>query len=451
MKNYDAVIIGFGKAGKTLAGKLGAMGKDVALIEKSNKMYGGTCINVGCIPSKSLVHSGMEAKLNDNKAFADKKAFYKNSMEKKRELVKKLRDKNYDKVNSGKTVTVIDGIASFVDSHTIEIKKESEVVKITGEKIYINTGATSVIPKIKGVENNPFVYYSDGMLDLEVLPEKLYIIGGGYIGLEFASMYTNFGSKVTVLQDGDKFVPREDDDIADVMKENLEKQGVEIKMGVAIEELTKDGFVKYKKDGKDYADKADAILVATGRRANTDGLNAEKAGVKLTDRGAIEVNERLETSQKNIYAMGDVTGGLQFTYLSLDDYRIIMSGIEGGEYNRNKRGFVPYSVFLDTPFARVGINEKEAQRANIKYRVVKLPTAAVPKANVLENPKGVLKALIEEETGKILGVMLLCEESYEIINVCKLAMDYGATYEVFKNMIFTHPTMGEALNDLFTI
>lgn len=289
-------------------------------------------------------------------------------------------------------------------------------------------------------------------MSLEALPKQLVIIGGGYIGLEFASMYANFGSKVTVLQDTEQFIPREDDDIADAIRKTLEGQGIQLKLGAKIQGVAKDGTVSYEWQGAQYGDKADAILIATGRRPNTDGLNLSAANVETTPRGAVKVDELLRTTQPGIWAMGDVTGGLQFTYTSLDDYRIVAKQLNGaGDYSLNARQNVPYSVFMATPFARVGLNEREAVKAGYEVKIAKMPAAAIPKAQVLNKTQGMLKAVIDAKTDKILGVMLLCEESYEMINTVKAAMDFDATYQYLRDNTFTHPTMTEALNDLFSI
>lgn len=449
MKKFDAVIIGFGKGGKTLAVKLAGMGKKVAVVEKSEEMYGGTCINVGCIPSKSLVQSAKIAKQMNMASFEEKSLFYKQAIEEKRRLTAMLRKKNFDKLNDHADISVIHGTASFLTSSEIKVETNSGEQLLSAEKIYINTGSKSVVPNIPGVENNSYVLYSDSMMELDRLPEKLVIIGGGYIGLEFASMYANFGSLVTVLQDKETFLPREDEDIAGEIKNLLEAQGVQFRLGAQIEMVSENGTVSYQWNGISYQEHADAVLAATGRKPNTETLNLSAANVQVNNRGGILTDVHLETTQKGIYALGDVTGGLQFTYVSLDDYRVLMSGIGNGEYTLEKRKNVPYSVFIATPYSRVGLNEKEAKAQGLRYRTVKLPAAAIPKAQVLKEPSGILKALIDLDTNQILGAMLLCEASYEMINIVKLAMDLHAEYTVLQNQIFTHPTMSEALNDLF--
>lgn len=221
MTKFDAIIIGFGKGGKTMAGALGAAGKKTALIERSDRMYGGTCINVGCIPTKSLVHrAGLVAACG--KSFEEMAEAYRKAMEQKEELTGRLRGKNYQKLDSNPDITVIDGTARFVSPHVLEVEKDGVIRQLEGEQIFINTGSEAFIPPIEGIQDNPYVYTSEGLLNLKELPRSLVIIGGGYIGVEFSSIYANFGSKVTILQDGDVFLPREDEEIAGEVEKSLD-------------------------------------------------------------------------------------------------------------------------------------------------------------------------------------------------------------------------------------
>ncbi|HCW54110.1 MAG TPA: pyridine nucleotide-disulfide oxidoreductase [Clostridium sp.] len=443
---YDVVIIGFGKAGKTLAAKLAKLGKSVALIEKDAKMYGGTCINVGCIPSKRLITDAANSPKGE---FSAKAEYYKNTIEEKKKLTAALRKANYDKLAQA-GVDVVDGAASFTDENHITVLTADGEFIIEGDKFIIGTGSVPVIPKIDGVENSQHVYVSETIMDLEELPHSLTIVGGGYIGLEFAFMYANFGSRVTIIQDGKEFLAREDEDVAECIKSVLKEKGVQI---VTAANTTKiqNGTLYYECDGESKVLESDAILLATGRRPNTDGLGCEKAGIILNERGAIETDEHLRTGVKHIWAAGDVRGKLQFTYISLDDSRIILDDMIGNSIRTtNNRGAFSYSVFIEPPFARVGMNEKEAKAANVEYRAVSLPTNAIPKAKVLRETDGILKALIASD-GTILGAELFCAESPEMINLIKLAMDNKIKAEVIRDFIFTHPTMSESLNDLFSL
>lgn len=448
MKQYDAIVIGFGKGGKTLSGALAGAGKRVALIEKSDKMYGGTCINVGCIPSKSLVHSA-DYSAAQGGSFEEKAGRYAAAIAEKNRLTAMLRKKNFDKLDQNANVTVINGTAAFTGPRTVSVNGE----ELEGGKIFINTGARPFLPPIPGLKESKRVYLSETLLDLEVLPRRLVILGGGYIGMEFASMYANFGSRVTVVQDGAVFLPREDREIAAAVLKSLENRGIRVLFSTKTTEIVdKADAVLLCADGPEgpVELEADAILAAAGRRPNVEGLGLDKAGVALTTRGAVQAGEDLRTTNPDVYAMGDVVGGLQFTYVSLDDFRVVKSQLLGdGSRTTANRGAVPYSVFLDPPFSRVGLSEQEARGQGCEVRIAKLPAAAIPKAQVLQKTDGLLKAVIDAKTGKILGAHLFCAESHEIINLLKLAMDAGIPYTVLRDGIYTHPTMAEALNDLF--
>ena len=447
---YDAIIIGFGKGGKTLAGKLAQAGRTVALIEKDPGMYGGTCINVGCIPSKSLIRSA--SRIDPDAPFEEQAFRYRQAVEEKRRLTAMLRKKNYDKLAGLPNVTIYNGTARFAGPLLVEVQTADGTLSLTGGQIFINTGSVPRIPPIEGVQETAGVYTSAGLMERDDLPQRLVVIGGGYIGLEFASMYSGFGSKVTVIQDGETFLPREDEDMAAQIREILEERGVEFCLGAQIRKIESGPAVAFEWQGREHRLEADAVLIATGRVPNTMELNTEAAGIERTSRGGVKVDAYLRTTADNVWAMGDVTGGAQHTYISLDDSRIVWSQLSGGRpYTAADRQNVPISVFLATPYARVGLNEREAKAAGYTVKIAKLPAAAIPKAQVLKAPQGLLKAVIDDNTGRILGAMLLCEESFETINVIKLAMDMGADYTILRDQVFTHPTMTEALNDLFAV
>ena len=453
MKKTDAVVIGFGKGGKTISGALAANGKSVVMVEKSDKMYGGTCINVACIPTKSLVHSAaLSAAMGGS--FEEKAERYQAAISEKDRLTSMLRDKNYHKLSDSPNITVLNGEASFEDAkHVSVLLPDGTREVLEAEQIFINTGARPFIPPIPGLQENSRVYISETMLELTELPKKLVIIGGGYIGMEFASMYANFGSEVTVIQDGEIFLPREDAEIAEAVLKSLTDRGIRVIRSaktLRVEEADGAAVLTVQTGQEEETLRADAILVAAGRRPNTENLSLDKAGVELTERGAVKTDEFLETTVPGISAMGDVVGGLQFTYISLDDYRIVKDRILGEKKRSIKnRGEVPYSVFLDPPFSRVGLTEKEALEKGYRIKIARLPAAAIPKAQVLRKPVGLLKAVIDADTNRILGAHLFCEESYEVINILKLAMDAGIPYTVLRDNIYTHPTMSEGLNDLF--
>ena len=452
MENIKNLIIGFGKAGKTLAGFLGSRGESVILVEKDKKMYGGTCINVGCIPSKFLSNKATLRKVSN----LDNETYYKDAVTAKKELIAKLNKANYDRVAGVPNVKIIDGIASFINANVVEVKTDSEVVQIQAERIFINTGLVPVVPKIEGLNLSERIHTSETIMDMETFPESLAIVGSGYIGLEFTSTYSLFGSRVTVFGDNPKFLPRDDEDIAGLVKAELETQGAVFKLGVKVKKFVEeaDGVNLYfeNAEGKEEVQKFSAVLVATGRRPDTAELNLDKAGVALGERGEIKVNDRLETNVPNIYALGDVHGGLQFTYLSVDDFRFIKSVLfNEGKYNLNERKHIPFNVFVIPSLAKVGMNEMEAKAAGVSYKLAKLPVMAIPKAKILGNQSGLFKVLIDENSGKILGANLFGIEAHEIINLFTLAMNEGISYESLRDQIYTHPTMAESFNDLLNI
>ena len=453
MKKYDAVIIGFGKGGKTLAAELAQHQWSVAMVERSDKMYGGTCINIGCIPTKALIHSAALAAAGHPLTADQQRAYYREAVASKTALVGLLRDRNYHKLADNPLIDVYTGEGRFLSPETVEVKTADGTLEIGGKHIVINTGAETALPPIPGIAESRRVYTSTSIMELERLPQHLVIVGGGYIGLEFASMYASFGSRVTVLEGFPELIPREDRDIAAGVREVLEKQGVEFRLNVRVNSFrdTAEGVIAaVTQESADTAVEADAVLLATGRRPATAGLNLAAAGVETDERGAIRVDEHLHTSAPNIYAIGDVTGGLQFTYISLDDYRIIRDELfgDGGRTTAN-RGPVPYSVFIAPPLSHVGMHEAEARKAGLDIRVTKIAVSTIPRARILGPAEGIFKAVIDAETDLILGCTLFGPESSEVINTVALAMKHGITARELSTSVYTHPSMSETLNDLF--
>ena len=456
MNAFDVIIIGFGKGGKTLAAEFAKRGQKVAIIERSDKMYGGTCINIGCIPTKTLVHQAKMASALKDATFEERSEFYRNAVSVKESVTSALRDKNYHNLADNPNVTVYTGIGSFVSADVVAVRTATEEIRLTSKQIIINTGAETVIPPIEGVAGNPFVYTSTSIMELADLPRRLVIIGGGYIGLEFASMYASFGSQVTVLESYPELIAREDRDIAASVKGTLEKKGIVFRMNAKVQSVNRveDKAIVTFADSQTnevFVLEADAVLLATGRRPNTKDLNLEVAGVEVDVCGAIIVDEYLKTTNPNIRAVGDVKGGLQFTYISLDDYRIVREDLFGDKERRTgDRNPVSYSVFIDPPLSRIGLNEEEARRQNRDIIVKKLPVMAIPRAKTLGETDGLLKAIIDKNTGKILGCVLFAPDSGEVINTVAVAMKTGQDYTFLRDFIFTHPSMSEALNDLFS-
>ena len=442
METIKNIIIGFGKGGKTLAKFLAQKGEEVLVIEKSNKMYGGTCINIACLPSKRLIIEAANG------------VSYVDAVNGKNEMTAQLREKNYHMLADEKTVTVLDGKAHFIADHEIEVElPNGKKAQYKGDRIFINTGAVPVMLPIPGLKESKYILDSTQAMDEKKMPKNLTIIGAGYIGLEFASMFAKYGSKVTVLDHNKEFLVREDEDISNAVRKDMEDAGIKFEFGADIEKITDektDAKVTYQINGKTKAINADRILVATGRKPNTENLGLENTAIETTDRGAIKVDDFLRTTVDNVWAIGDVKGGLQFTYISLDDFRIIKDQLFGtGARMVSDRKVIPYSVFISPALSQVGLNEKQANKLEKEYKLFKLPVTAIPKAKVAKDNSGLFKALVDPETEKILGATLYGIESYELINMISLAMKAHLSYTVLRDQIYTHPTMSEAFNDLF--
>ena len=438
--SYDIIIIGFGKAGKTLAGALGSDGKKVALIEKSSKMYGGTCINVACIPSKTLIEE------------AGRGSSFKEAMDRKIDVVNALNKKNYETLEDNENVDVYTNAARFKDNKTVEILDGNNVKEeLKAETIVINTGAKSNIPGIEGIETTQNIFDSEGIMELEHQPDSLVVLGAGYVSLEFISLFTKLGTKVTVIDRSEHVLIKEDKDIGTAVYDDLVETGIEFVSGTETTKVSNDGdSVVVETDNGTF--KADAMLVATGRVPNTDGLALENAGVKLDDDGAVEVNDNLQTSRENIYAVGDVKGGMQFTYISLDDFRIVYDQLKGdGGRSTENRGAVPYTVFIDPPFSRVGLTASQARKKGHEVVEGKVPVKEIPRHKVNNDERGVFKSVVDKGTGKVLGASLYGKNSEEIINIVKLAIDNDITAAALKNNIYNHPTMAESFNNLFDV
>lgn len=457
MKQYDAIIIGFGKAGKTLAAELSNRGWQVAVVERSSMMYGGTCPNIACIPTKTLVHEAGIAALLYHDDYPKQANLYKQAIGRKNRLTSFLRNNNYERLSKRPNVTVYTGEGSFVSANIIKVALPEGDIELQGKEIFINTGSTPIIPAIDGIKESQKVYTSTTLLDLIVLPQHLIIVGGGYIGLEFASMYAEFGSKVTLLEGGNRFMPRNDQDIANSVKEVLEKKGIEIHLNARAQSIhdTNDGVtLTYSdvSDGTPYFVDGDAILIATGRKPMIEGLNLQAAGIGVDAHGAIVVNDQLRTTVPHVWAMGDVKGGPQFTYLSLDDFRIIRDQLFGDKKRDiGDRDPVPYAIFIDPPLAHIGLTEEEALKRGYSFKVSRLPATSVVRSRTLKQTDGMLKAIVNDHSGKIMGCTLFCAEAPEIINIVAMAMKTGQHYTFLRDFIFTHPSMSEGLNELFDI
>ncbi|EGD35869.1 pyridine nucleotide-disulfide oxidoreductase [Streptococcus sanguinis SK150] len=438
MLTYDLIVIGFGKAGKTLAAKMAAQGKKVALIERSKAMYGGTCINIACIPTKTLLVA------------AEKGLAFDQVMAEKNAVTSRLNGKNYAAI-SGAGVDIIDAEAHFLSNKVIEITAGDEKEELTAETIVINTGAVSNILPIPGLTETEHVYDSTGIQNLKELPKRLGVLGGGNIGLEFAGLYNKMGSQVTVLDAAPVFLPRVEPSIAALAKQYMEEDGIQLLQNVRTTQIKNDGdeVVVVTESGEF---RFDALLYATGRKPNIEPLQLENTDIELTERGAIKVDKHLETSVPGVFAAGDVNGGLQFTYISLDDFRILYSYLAGdGSYTLEDRKNVPTSMFITPPLAQIGLTEKEAQEQGLPIAVKEIPVAAMPRGHVNADLRGAFKAVVNTETKEIVGATIFSAGAQEIINILTVAMDNKIPYTYFSKQIFTHPTLAENLNDLFAI
>ncbi len=446
----DVLVIGFGKGGKTAAHALSDAGKRVILVEQSENMYGGTCPNVGCVPTKMLVHYSNTKRLED-----DAQEFFANSVAGVRRLTTAIRAGNFESLNGKDTATVITGTARFVDANTVAIGEGGDRITVTAPTILINTGSEPVVPDIPGLADSLHLVNSTDLIQKDHLPRDLVIVGGGYLGLEFAAIYQHFGTQVTVLEATDRLLGREDPDVAQVATEILAGDGIRIITGASVIEVRENGrtaTIVYEKDGRTRTVDAESVLSAIGRRPTTAELNLEEVGVETSPRGAIQVDERLRTSQPHIFALGDVNGGPQFTYVSLDDARVVLDQLLGdGSRTTTDRVAVPHTLFITPPLATVGLTETEARAQGLHITVARENVAdiiAMPRARTVEETRGVMKFLVDAQTDLILGAALLSIDSQELINTVALAMRHNVTATELRNSIYTHPSSTEAFNEV---
>ncbi len=457
MKQYDAIVIGAGQAGGPLAKKLALAGMKTALIEK--RWIGGTCVNDGCTPTKTMVASAKMAYLAANSgSLGVKIKGYKVDMptikKRKDAVVHQFRDGSQKGLEATKGLDVIFGDAEFTGDKTISVKLNDggKVREFTAGQFFINTGAKTFIPEIEGLADIDYLT-STTILDLDYVPEHLLIIGGNYIGLEFGQMFRRFGSKVTIIEKSGRIVSREDEDVSEELTKIMEAEDITIYTNAITT-----GF-KQKKGGKITAAvkigekeqkiKCSHVLIAVGRTPQSAGLNLAKTGVETDERGAIKVNDKLETNVKGIYALGDVKGGPAFTHISYNDYTIVYRNLVKNENLTTKNRPVPYCMFTDPQLGSIGLNETEAKKLGIKYKVAKLPMAYVARAIETGDTRGFMKAIVDPDTKLILGATILGTEGGETMSILQMAMMGGITYEQIRWCVFAHPLYAESLNNLF--
>ena len=448
--HVDAVVVGFGRGGKIAALQLGKAGKKVVIVEQSDQMYGGTCPNVGCVPTKMLVHYSGQRRPGDTS-----QDWYEHAVTGVRDLTSAFRKGNYEALNGADTTTVITGRASFEDAHTINVGEGEDRLSISAETIIINTGSQPVIPPIPGLRESAYLHTNVELIHRTDLPERLVVIGGGYLGLEFASIYHGFGSHVTVLEGAPRFLGREDDDVSDAVIGLLADEGVELVTSARVVEVRDNAdtvTVVYELGGVRHEIEASGVLAAVGRAPATQDLALDLAGVKVDERGAVVVGDQLRTSQPHIFAVGDVNGGPQFTYISQDDGFIVADQLLGtGERRASDRVAVPQVLFTTPPLATVGITETQARAEGRAFHVTREAVAeivAMPRAYVVEETRGLMKFVIDSETDQILGAALLSIDSQELVNTVALAMRHGITATELRESIYTHPSSTEAFNEV---
>ncbi|MEH2251322.1 mercuric reductase [Nostoc sp.] len=457
-QHYDDIIIGGGKAGKTLAPALVADGRKTALVERSLTMIGGGCINIACIPTKTMVASANVANTVRNSAAYGVKANtpivdLAEVIKRKRTVVQSAREMNLHNLETALDNNLLIGTARFVAPKTIEVTTaEGNTRVLTAERLFVNTGTRPLIPSLPGLTEAGFLT-SESIMELEHLPEHLIVLGSGYIGLEFAQMFRGFGSGITVIGKSEQILSQQDPDIAIAVQTLLEQDGIEFLLKAKVLRVDRTGnetILQIQVADREITLQGSHLLVAVGRAPNTDSLNLAAAGVATDTRGFIQVNDCLETNIPGIWALGDINGGPQYTHISLDDYRIIKANLIDGGNRSTRDRLVPSCLFIDPELAHVGLTETEAQQQGYAIRVAKVDASAVPRAKTLGQTDGLLKAIVDTDTGRILGCSLLCHEAGEVISTVQMVMQAQMPYTVLRDGILTHPTMTEGLNILFS-
>jgi pyruvate/2-oxoglutarate dehydrogenase complex dihydrolipoamide dehydrogenase (E3) component len=455
MKHYDAIIIGSGQGGTPLAKKLASQGWKTALIEK--KDVGGTCVNVGCTPTKTMIASAKAAYavMHANK-FGVETTGYEINMQaiinRKNKVVESFRRGSQKSVERTENLDLIFGIASFVDEKKLQVVlNDGGEEEVSAKKIFIDVGTRAAIPDIEGLRDVGYLT-STTLMELQQVPEHLLIIGGGYIGLEFGQMYGRFGSKITIVESSERFLSREDEDIAEEVRNILKDEEIEIITNAQVMRVHKNSeiiSVTVKVGDKEKEIYCSHILVSAGRTPNTDALNLEASGIKTNERGYIVSNEKLETSVKDIYVIGDVKGGPEFTHIAYNDYIILYNNLIEGKEETILNRPVPYTMFTDPQLGRVGITEQEARKKGLNIKTATLPMSHVARAIETGDTRGLMKAVVDADNGAILGVAIVGQEGGEVMSVLQMAMIGGITWQEIKDMIFAHPLYAESLNNLF--
>ncbi|HKD75208.1 MAG TPA: mercuric reductase [Ktedonobacterales bacterium] len=453
---YDAIIIGAGQSGGPLSTALGKAGKRTVIVEREH--VGGTCINEGCTPTKTMVASARVAYLarrasdygvNAGPVSIDLPIV----RQRKRDIVTSWRDGSQNHIEQSDNVTLLMGEAGFSGPRQIDVRlRDGTTRRLTSDLIIINSGERPSLPDLPGLRQVPTLN-STSIMELGEIPDHLVILGGGYIALEFGQMFRRFGSRVTIIQRSGQLLSREDIDVAEEVARILREDGVEILFETAVQQVAQSGdgriaLTLHTPDGERVVS-GSHLLVATGRTPNVEALNLDVPGVQRDDRGYIHVNERLETNVPGIYAMGDVKGGPAFTHISYDDFRVMRANLVEGKTATIAHRLVPYTVFIDPQLGRVGMGEQEARHQGYNIRVAKLPMSSVARAIETDETRGFMKAVVDVQTQQILGCAILGIDGGEIAAVIEVAMMGKLPYTALKEGVFAHPTLAESLNNLF--
>ena len=449
-ESYDVLVIGSGEAGKHLTWNMAQAGHRTAVVER--KYIGGSCPNIACLPSKNVIRSakahwfarhGAEYGIQTGPVCTDMKSV----LARKRKMVEGQVQFHFDRFEAT-GAELIRGEARFVAPKKVEVRlNDGGRRTITGERVFLDLGSRAAMPEIPGLAAAMPMTHVEA-LDLDRLPEHVIVLGGGYVGPELAQALRRFGSAVTVIQHGKQIASKEDPDVAQALLENLTSEGIEVLLETQVREV--EGFsgkqirIRAENPHGDQKIEGSDLLVAAGRTPNTQGIGLEAAGVELDERGYIKVNERLETTAEGVWAMGDCAGSPQFTHVAFDDFRVVRDNLTGGD--RTTRGrLIPFCMFTDPELARVGLNESEAKKRGIGYRLAKIPMAAVLRAVTLSETRGFVKILIDAQSDRILGFTALGVEASEMMAAVQTAMLGGLPYTVLRDAIFTHPTVAEGL------
>lgn len=448
-EHVDLLIIGWGKGGKTLAGQVGRAGRRVAVVEQSDLMVGGSCINIACVPTKALIHDA------ESRRGEDPQSWFDAAVARRDTLTRAMRARNHSLLAAVDSVLLVSGTARFTGPREVVVSGLDDRIRITAGAVCINTGSRAALPAVPGARLGGRIHDSESIQHVSPLPRRLTVIGGGYVGLEFSSMFAQFGSEVTVLHRGARPLRREDDDVAAVAIAALEDAGVRFVADATVTRIAQDDAaarVVYETRAGESSSESEAVLIAVGRRPWTNGLGLEAAGVDVDEHGWIVVDEHLRTSAEGVWALGDVHGGAQFTYTSLDDARIVGDQLLGdGRRTVGDRVAVPSTLFLSPPLSRVGLTERQAREQGYDVRVAAkrvADIAAMPRPKIEGDPRGIIKVVVDAATGMVLGAALMHVHSQEVINLVALALRHGIPAAQLREGIWTHPSATEALNEV---